>query len=325
MARNTGIEIGRVVAAIAVFASNLPLDNAPKSIEAISAVAYIVLPGKIGVAFFLVCFGYFISNRCVRISPEIVPAAMLKTLFKLWIPVGIMLAACSVIDKNMPGWELITTAYNYTSSTAGYKDVYMPLWTICLIIQAQVLLTFVYFFFRTKEGRVRALSVWLILGLSTGVALDIYDQLRFIEYNYKSLTTHGAAVALGALISLRGVPKVRAKHCLLACGAWAIAIGLNVPVLIGEAHLPYTLILMLIITVAATGMCWLHGLKLGESDAIISISVYTYAIYLVQGPVMNWVVGIGGSAITLTSYLFATLATLLAAIALTKLTSLIRL
>lgn len=283
--RNSSIEAARVIAFVFIYIENIPSSGAPKWAELMLATNIFMMTGKVAVDFFLVTFGYFL---CIRLAGEIDGnrwSIERKSLFRLWWPCTLVVLISIPFIADVPLLEMVSMTYNITSSKQGYKDAFMPLWTIVMCFQCAIVWMVAFRFTKYQSKLMVVAFVWIALAIAVGIYLDS-DKLALLEYNYKSPITHGAAVSLGVIIALRfRACKLNNTWLLYAFGMWLIALFQFLTILTSGGDGSYTM--TQIFCTGVGGILFLFAREGTQEKRIATLAPYALAFYVVQAPV-NW-------------------------------------
>lgn len=296
MNRNVNYDALRVIAALFILIENIPLAaNTPLPLAILILSDYALLAGKIGVELLLVLSGYYYTRALMETAPNGIGFLLIKRLCRLLPSMWVVVAIGSFVFDSPPWLSIFTTFYNYESSAVGYYDQYMPLWTLCVIAQFGVLWC-LPFAFGWELRSIKYLSLaWIAFAFVAGLALDLYDSVEYMNWNYKSVVTRGAGLCVGALLALSPQLLDRIKSPVkTGVAAWVAAIVFGNAASVYGAPIPFTLVQAAVSLTALSLVLSSNSWNLRFGNQIVVLASYSYALYVVEYPVMSYFMGESG-------------------------------
>ena len=313
MQRKTGFEAIRLICAVLILFENMPFSElTPKPIVVLIAADLILLLGKVGVEVLLVLSGYFYTRSLLAVPVDQVRSLVFSRLCRLLPLMWVVLALGSLKFENAPWFTVLTTFYNYSSSVPDYYDQYLPFWTLCVIAQFAVVWSLPFAIGVTKKNLVRLAIGWIVCGFLIGTLLDIVDQDQFMSLNYKSVLTRGTGLCIGAIFALLPLYRKNLKQVgVVGLFAWILAVCCYNANVVYGLDVPFTFAQTL---VSVAALCVVHlawDWQPQYGKAISKVAGYSFALYVVEYPVMAYFLGENGekwgleSALETVGYLVA--------------------
>lgn len=296
MQRKAGFEAIRIICAVLILFENIPFSEfTPKPVVALIAADLILLLGKVGVEVLLILSGYFYTRSLMEVPVGRVGSLVFSRLCRLLPLMWVVVLVGSQIFENAPWFTVLTTIYNYTSSVTNYYDQYLPFWTLCVIAQFAVVWSLPFAFGVSNRTIIRLAFAWILCGFVFGTLLDVIDQDQYMSLNYKSVLTRGTGLCIGAILALHPFYRFSVRKVVrVGLIAWLSAVCCYNANVVYNMAVPFTFAQTL---VSVSALCivligWDWQPKYG--NVISKIAGYSFALYVIEYPVMAYFLGENG-------------------------------